>query len=113
MSTDPYEICDDEANQWRICVEKHLGQPEVHTACEGAQAQFDSCISVWRARVGPAVSIKGRNEGEPPDQCAAMSCLVGECLRKYNYDFKRCKPPMDFFKYCVKGFYGSEYVVDK
>lgn len=113
MKTEPEdysEVCDNEANSWRICVEKNLGGMEIRRACEPHKETFDKCIASWRAKVGPSVQVKGENEGEPPLQCAAMSCLVGECLRQFNYDFQRCKPPMDFFKHCVQGLYGSQYI---
>ncbi|CAD2216393.1 hypothetical protein AGDE_00202 [Angomonas deanei] len=104
------DVCDNEANKWRICIEQELGKATASATCANDKAVFDQCITQWRARVGPSVQIKGKNEGEPADQCAAMSCLIGECLRKYNYDFKRCELPMGCFKHCVKSFYGSEYI---
>ncbi|ORC88444.1 uncharacterized protein TM35_000173160 [Trypanosoma theileri] len=104
------DICDDEANTWRICVEKNLGNRELEFKCVNEQALFDRCIRDWRSNGGQNVKIKGENEGEPPPQCAAMSCLVGLCLRNTDYDFQRCGLPMQYFKHCVKSFYGSEYV---
>uniref|UniRef100_D3TR31 CHCH domain-containing protein n=1 Tax=Glossina morsitans morsitans TaxID=37546 RepID=D3TR31_GLOMM len=79
------EVCDDETNNWRACVEDNLSAPDLDRKCS-------------------------ENEGEPPPQCAAMSCLIGACLRKNGYSFERCKLPMHYFKHCVKSFYGSEYV---
>lgn len=104
------EVCDDEANTWRICLEKNLGAKDLHAKCDARQQTFDTCMSEWRAKVGHAVQVKGENEGEPPFQCAALSCLIGECLRKHNYDFDRCQPHMAFFKHCVKSFYGQDYI---
>lgn len=110
--TDYTAVCDDEAGEWRKCVEVFLGQPALHSACESKRQTFDQCITTWRKVVGPSVQVKGENEGDPPFQCAAMSCLVGECLRKFSYDFDRCRPPMQFFKHCVAQYYGSEYIVE-
>lgn len=104
--------CDGSANEWRKCVERNLGDKAVATKCESSKQMFDTCVDKWREVVGPSAKVKGTNEGDPPEQCAAMSCLVGECLRTYNYEFARCKPPMDFFKHCVKKFYGSEYITE-
>ncbi|CBZ29441.1 conserved hypothetical protein [Leishmania mexicana MHOM/GT/2001/U1103] len=104
------DVCANEANAWCICLENNLGGKDVHKKCGVQQQTFDTCVSAWRAKVGNVVQVKGENEGEPPLQCASMSCHIGECLRKYNYDFERCKPHMQFFKYCVKSFYGQDYI---
>lgn len=104
------DVCDDQANKLRVCVEKNLGSKEVMALCDRLSAEFDGCVAAWRAEVGDGVRVKGINQGDPPFQCAAMSCLVGECLKKYDYQFDRCRAPMNYFKRCVKGFYGSEYI---
>ncbi|KAG5496115.1 hypothetical protein JKF63_02416 [Porcisia hertigi] len=104
------DVCDDEANAWRICLETNLGGKNLHKKCNVHQQVFDTCVAAWRANVGSAVKVKGEKEGEPPSQCAAMSCLIGECLRQYNYDFDRCGPHTQFFKHCVRSFYGQDYI---
>lgn len=104
------DVCDEEANRWRVCMENSLGNKSARKMCLPCEHAFDSCILSWRAKVGPDVRIKGMNEGDPPLQCAAMSCLVGSCLRTFNYDFDRCKEPMDCFKKCVKAYFGDEYI---
>ncbi|CBH18423.1 protein of unknown function (DUF1903), putative [Trypanosoma equiperdum] len=104
------EVCDDETNNWRACVEDNLSAPDLDRKCSKYIDSFNRCIASWRTKVGYDVKVRGENEGEPPPQCAAMSCLIGACLRKNGYSFERCKLPMHYFKHCVKSFYGSEYV---
>ncbi|KAG5470025.1 hypothetical protein LSCM4_02716 [Leishmania orientalis] len=104
------DVCASEANGWSFCLEANLGDENLHKKCGMHQQKFDACVAAWRANVGSSVQLKGKNEGEPPSQCAAMSCLIGECLRKYNYNFDRCTPHTHLFKYCVKSFYGQDYV---
>ncbi|CAJ1032343.1 conserved hypothetical protein [Leishmania braziliensis MHOM/BR/75/M2904] len=104
------DVCSNEANGWTTCLETNLGSKDLHRKCDVHQQTFDTCVAEWRAKVGSAVQVKGENEGDPPFQCAAMSCLIGECLRKYDYNFDRCKPHTQFFKYCVKSFYGRDYI---
>ncbi|RNF05129.1 uncharacterized protein Tco025E_07856 [Trypanosoma conorhini] len=104
-------ICAEEATKWRQCIEQHLGDLNLERRCSDELALFDHCIASWRLNGAKDVKIKGENEGEPAPQCAALSCLIGTCLRKTNYDFSRCSVPMQYFKHCVKSFYGSEYIV--
>ncbi|KAH8613372.1 hypothetical protein ERJ75_000792900 [Trypanosoma vivax] len=103
-------ICAEEANKWRLCVEQHIRASNVASRCADAVAQFDSCIVAWRTQVGPDARVSGENEGEPPPQCAALSCLIGHCLRENGYNFERCKLSVQYFKHCVKSYYGSDYV---
>ncbi|KEG14757.1 hypothetical protein DQ04_00321260 [Trypanosoma grayi] len=105
-----YSVCEDEADNWRKCTEKNLGSSDLDQICTKELSSFDQCIAAWRSGVGHSVRIKGENEGEPPPQCAAMSCLIGLCLRNNGYNFEGCKIPMQYFKHCVKSLYGSEYV---
>jgi hypothetical protein len=62
--------------------------------------------------VGPDAKIRGTGPGLPPPQCQGMACLVEQCLLRTSYNFDHCKLPTEFFKKCVKGLYGSEYVTD-
>ncbi|KPI88976.1 hypothetical protein ABL78_1942 [Leptomonas seymouri] len=104
------DVCDDEANSWRVCLEANLGGKDIRKKCDSFKQTFDTCITKWRQEVGSQVRVKGENEGDPPFQCAAMSCLIGHCLRTHNWDFERCKPHTEFFKHCVKSFYGDDYI---
>ncbi|RNF05649.1 hypothetical protein TraAM80_04482 [Trypanosoma rangeli] len=104
-------ICDDEATKWRRCTEQNLGDLNLEKKCTVELAAFDQCIVSWRLNGAKDVKIKGTNEGEPPPQCAGLSCLIGRCLQQTNYDFSRCKVHMQHFKHCVRSFYGSEYIV--
>ncbi|KAG5470451.1 hypothetical protein LSCM1_01695 [Leishmania martiniquensis] len=104
------DVCASEASSWSVCLETNLGDRDLHEKCNAHRLKFDACVAAWRAKVGSSVQVKGKNEGEPPSQCAAMSCLIGECLRKYNYNFDRCKSHTEFFKYCVKSLYGQDYI---
>ncbi|KAF8279399.1 hypothetical protein TcBrA4_0020430 [Trypanosoma cruzi] len=104
-------ICDEEVTTWRKCIERNLGDHKLEKKCSAELALFDRCIASWRLNGAKEVKIRGESEGEPPPQCAALSCLIGTCLRNTDYDFSRCKVPMQYFKHCVKSFYGSEYVV--
>lgn len=104
------DVCDTEAVAWRVCLETNLGSKTINQLCSLQLSQFDRCVATWREEVGDSVQLKGENQGEPPFQCAAISCLIGECLRKYNYDFDRCTPHTNFFKHCVRSFYGEDYI---
>lgn len=104
-------VCADESNHWRKCIEANLLRYKTVAAdCEAQQSEFDKCVLQWRQGAGAGVQVKGENPGDPPPQCQAHSCLIGECLRRTAYSFDVCAPPMAFFKHCVRTLYGSEYV---
>lgn len=105
-------ICLDEAVQWRECAQRHIREPRrISHMCDGLGEQFDQCVKRWRD-TGCTKRLMGPRTGEPPSQCAGMSCLVGRCLEENNYNFDACITPSNYFKQCVKGLYGSIYIMD-
>jgi hypothetical protein len=108
-----WAVCDDEATAWRKCTADNYRDAslDLSAACAAPIAAFDRCAAGWRAAAGPSVQVKGAGPGDPPPQCALMSCVYGRCVEDTKYDFDKCKQPMQMFKRCVKTFYLSEYVV--
>jgi hypothetical protein len=104
------EVCASEATHWRRCIESHLTNPDVRRTCCDLREAFDRCVLEWRKVVGHNVQVRGDEPGDPPPQCAAHSCLVGECMRGNGYDYSKCTGPMSEFKHCVKQLFGSEYI---
>jgi hypothetical protein len=107
------DVCWNESQTWFKCVEQNSLSPKLFDeTCQPQRLTFDECVQKWRSAVGPSVKLKGDNQGEPPLQCAAMSCLIATCIKKTNYDFDKCSQITRSFKHCVKGLYGSEYVAE-
>ena len=108
---DHNEACFPEANQWRLCLEVNLHEKNLDAHCGPLEKTLKTCVTSWRRIVGPDVKVKGKNQGDPPKQCAAVSCLVERCLKDTKYNFDACSLITQKFKACVKEFYGSEYVI--
>eukprot|EP00744_Colponema_vietnamica_P019953 GILI01028283.1.p1 GENE.GILI01028283.1~~GILI01028283.1.p1 ORF type:complete len:113 (-),score=12.04 GILI01028283.1:237-575(-) len=105
-------VCAVQADTWRQCTEDNITDPAaIRLRCEALADNFDKCVLDWRGKVGPSVQLRGEGPGEPPEQCQPMSCLIANCLHRNKFDFDRCKLPMEYFKRCVKGLYGSEYIL--
>jgi hypothetical protein len=105
-----HDVCWGESQTWFQCIEGNLLNPKLMQVCTAQRESFDKCVGQWRAVVGPCVKLKGANQGEPPLQCAGISCLIAQCTVKVNWDFDKCTQVTKSFKHCVKGLYGKEFV---
>lgn len=110
MLPSKYDVCWDESQRWSECVSTNFHSKNLEAECERPKLAFDNCITAWRHEVGYEMRIKGDHRGEPPPQCAAMSCLFQRCLQETQYDTEQCRKPMAQFKHCVKALYLDEFI---
>lgn len=112
-------VCADEAWKWQVCAtdtySAATAKPEQQTlagACGAERSEFDHCVAEWRRRVGDGVKLRGDHQGEPPEQCAPLSCVYQSCMQTAQWNDARCRGAMLQFKHCVKQLHGSEFVLD-
>lgn len=104
-------VCAGEALRWMECTQRHIREPKrISHMCDGLGTQFDVCITQWR-NTGCTKRLKGIRRGHPPNQCVEMSRLIARCVEENNYDFEACASPSIYFKQCVKGLYGGDYIL--
>lgn len=104
-------VCFDEAVSWRECTQRNIKEPKkISAMCDSYGDQFDVCVKKWRD-TGCTKKLKGAGVGDPPNQCAGMSCLIARCVEENNYNFDLCTTPSSYFKRCVTGLYGSPYIM--
>eukprot|EP00758_Cryptobia_borreli_P000660 Tbor_TRINITY_DN1394_c0_g1::TRINITY_DN1394_c0_g1_i1::g.12498::m.12498 len=112
---DDKSVCLDLGLKWQVCVTEHISEPQqIEKHCNSHADAFEACVENWRNEglINKMKKIKGDNVGDPPPQCAPLSCTIGECLRVNNYKFEECTVPSSYFKRCVKAMYGSEYIME-
>lgn len=109
-------VCAVQVDVWRQCAEDNVADPAALRArCDPLAENFEKCIVEWRTADNgrnATTQLRGEGPGEPPIQCAPLSCMIASCLHQNKFEFSKCQIPSEYFKRCVKGLYGSEYITD-